>query len=155
MVRDDSSIRRKLSTIQKLEKLGKVDIFSELGPNELLLLANQCEEQAFSPGENIFQEGSPANEIYILVEGDVELTRASGQNAALHEGESFGNLSVLGNQTRLFSARAAVSCDCLKISRESLWEILEDYPAICHGIFRVLANRVVAMLNSPEPAKIK
>jgi CRP/FNR family cyclic AMP-dependent transcriptional regulator len=153
MVRDDSSIRRKLSTIQKLEKLGKVDIFSELGPNELLLLANQCTEQEFSANEMIFEEGSPANEIFILFEGDVELKRVSGQTAVIREGESFGTLSVLGNQPRLFSARAAEPSHCLKLSRENLWEILEDYPAICHGIFRVMANRVAAMLNTVEPVK--
>ena len=147
----DSSIQRKLSTIQKLDRLGKVDIFSELGPNELLLLANQCTEQEFAADEIIFSEGDLAQEIFILFEGAVELRRSSGQTTQIKEGESFGTLSVLGNQPRLFSAVAVERSQCLKLEREILWDILEDYPAICHGIFKVMAQRVGSMLNSLEP----
>ena len=151
----DSSIQRKLSTIQKLDRLGKVDIFSELGPNELLLLANQCTEREFTPNEIIFSEGDLALEIFILFEGAVELRRGSGQAAQIKEGESFGTLSVLGNQPRLFSAVAMERSHCLKLERETLWDILEDYPAICHGIFKVMAQRVGTMLSSLEVDKVK
>ncbi len=154
MIRD-SSIQRKLSTIQKLDRLGKVDIFSELGPNELLLLANQCIEQEFIAHEVIFSEGDLAQEIFILFEGAVELRRGSGQATQIKEGESFGTLSVLGNQPRLFSAVATEQSHCLKLDRETLWDILEDYPAICHGIFKVMAQRVGSMLNSLEADKVK
>ena len=151
----DSSIQRKLSTIQKLEKLGKVDIFSELGPNELLILANQCAEQEFTEGEVIFNEGDVANEIYVLFEGIVELKRGESSAAVIHERESFGTLSVLGNQPRLFTAIAKENCHCLKLERETLWDILEDYPAICHGIFKVTAQRVSNMVSSLETARVK
>jgi hypothetical protein len=151
----DSSIQRKLSTIQKLEKLGKVDIFSELGPNELLILANQCAEQEFNEGEVIFNEGDVANEIFVLFEGIVELKRGESSAAVIHERESFGTLSVLGNQPRLFTAIAKENCHCLKLERETLWDILEDYPAICHGIFKVTAQRVSHMVSSLETARVK
>ena len=146
----DTSIQRKLSTIQKLEKLGRVDIFSELGPNELLLLANQCTEQDFSAGDVIFREGEPSQDVLVLLEGVVELRRSSGQSSMVKERESFGVLSVLGNQPRLFSAIAKEDCQCLKLAREVLWEILEDYPPLSHGIFKMLAQRLGTMLQSVE-----
>jgi CRP/FNR family transcriptional regulator, cyclic AMP receptor protein len=151
----DSSIQRKLSTIQKLEKLGKVDIFSELGPNELLILANRCTEQEFEEEDVIFSEGDPANEIYVLFEGMVELRRGSSSATVVKERESFGTLSVLGNQPRLFRAVAKENCHCLKLDRETLWDILEDYPAICQGIFKVMALRVGSMISSLEAAQVK
>jgi ATP/ADP translocase len=143
----DSSIQRKLSTIQKIEKLGRVDIFSELGPNELLLLANRCTDQEFSGGEVIFSEGDPGDELFILSEGSVELRRGSLPAVTIQERESFGTLSVLGNQPRLFTAVARENCHCLKLERELLWDILEDYPAICHGIFKVTAQRMANVLS--------
>ncbi len=150
---ENTSAQRKLSTIQRLEKLGNVDIFQELGPNELLLLANQCTEQQFQSGEVIFNEGDEANEIYILFGGAVELRRASGKAAILKTGESFGTLSVLGDQRRLFSAVALDPCHCLKLDRENLWDILEDYPSICHGIFKVMAHRLETMIQSLEAGR--
>jgi CRP-like cAMP-binding protein len=152
---EDSSIQRKLSTIQKLEKLGRVDIFSQLGSNELLLLANHCTEQDFASNDIIFSEGDSAQEIFILFEGAVELRRSSGQATVIKESESFGTLSVLGGQPRLFTAVALEECHCLKLDRESLWDILEDYPAICHGIFKVMAQRVGNMISSLEETRLK
>jgi len=141
------SLVRKLTTIQKIDKLGKVDIFSQLGPNELLLLSNQCAEEEFPAGKMIFHEGDPAQEIYILLEGSVELTHGGGQLSLVREGESFGTLSVLGEQPRLFTAIAVETSICLKIDRDSFWDILEDYPVICQGIFKILAQRVSTMVN--------
>jgi HEAT repeat protein len=148
----DSSIQRKLSTIQRLEKLGKVDIFSELGPNELLILANQCTEQEFKEGDIVFQEGDVANEICVLVQGMIELQRGGATAMIIKEHESFGTMSVLGSQPRLFTAIAKEDCHCLKLEREALWDILEDYPTICHGIFKIMAQRVTHMIKSLESA---
>ena len=144
----DSSIQRKLSTIQKLETLSKVDIFSGLGPTELLFLANQCIEQDFEPGDLVFTEGDLANEIYVLMEGTVELKKSSGQTAIVKEREAYGTLSALGNQPRMFTATARERCYCLKLGIDAVWEILEDYPAICHGIFKVMAQRMNEIMTS-------
>ena len=150
----DTSIQRKLSTIQKLEHLGRVDVFSDLGPNELLLLSNQCTEQDFAAGDVIFTEGEPASDIYALLDGSVELRRSSGQSTIIQERQTFGILSVLGNQPRMFSAVAKEDCQCLKLERDALWDIMEDYPALAHGIFKVMAQRVGSLLT-PAEATIK
>ncbi len=136
-----------LTTLQKLENLGKVDIFSRLGPYELLVLANQSIEVEFQPGQSIFVEGEIAQEIFSLVSGSVELRRASGYVELVKPGESFGTLAVLTHQPRLFSARALEHCLCLKLDRESFWEILEDYPAVCQGIFEVLVHRIQTLID--------
>lgn len=141
------TLQRKLTTIQKLEILGRVDMFSELGPNELLLLANQCVEAEFDEDDVIFSEGETARDIYVLASGAVELTRNGGPNAELKEGQSFGTLSVLGDQPRFFTAKALERSLCLKIERETFWEILEDYPAICQGIFKMMAARFGSMIG--------
>jgi len=138
---------RPLTTIQKMENLGKTDIFSRLGPHELLLLADQSEEVEFQPNQSIFTEGEVARDIFSLVGGSVELRRASGHVELVKPGESFGTLEVLTHQPRLFSARALEPCFCLKLDRESFWEILEDYPAVCQGIFEVLVNRIQALMD--------
>ncbi|HWP45614.1 MAG TPA: HEAT repeat domain-containing protein [Candidatus Limnocylindrales bacterium] len=136
-----------LTTIQKLESLGKTDIFSRLGPHELLLLSNESEEVEFQPGQVIFTEGEVAQEIFSLVSGNVELHRTSGHVELVKPGESFGTLEVLTRQPRLFSARALEHCLCLKLDRESFWEILEDYPAVSQGIFEVLVHRIQVLTD--------
>ncbi|MGH9342119.1 MAG: cyclic nucleotide-binding domain-containing protein [Acidobacteriota bacterium] len=135
--------KRRLTTIQKIENLGKVDIFSRLGPNELLLIANQSEEVEYQEGDVIYKEGDLALEIFSLVEGTLELQRASGESQVVRAGESFGTLSVLSGHPRLHSARTLQPCICLKVGRESFWEIIEDYPEVSRGIFQVLVQRIL------------
>ena len=146
---NNPDLDRKLSTIQKLERLGKVNIFSDAGPTELLLLAKHCTEEQYAAGQTIFAEGDPANEIVMSVDGHVELIDTHGGSETLGPGQSFGELSVLGDHAHLFSAKAKERLLCLKISRESFWKIIEDHPLICKGIFRVMARR--ERLSSSPP----
>lgn len=140
-------IQRKLSSIQRIQKLGTIDIFSELGPPELLLLSNNCMEQELHDGDLIFSEGDAAEEIYFLIEGNVEIKQSSGFMKTLKPGESFGALSVLGNQPRLFTAMAINDCMCLKLKRESLRDIMDDYPVVSYNILRIMARKVADLIR--------
>ncbi len=134
--------REKLTTIQKLEHLSKVDIFSQMGPQELLILANQCNQIDLDGNRVIFREGERASEIFALVQGNVELWRANGHTTSVAPNQSFGTLSVLSDQPHIFTAKTLEPSMCLTIDRDSLWDILEDYPTMTQGIFKILAVRM-------------
>lgn len=131
----------KLTTIQKIQTLGKIDVFSSLGPQELLLLANCSEETEFQPGQIIYSEGEPAHNIFALVSGKVEI-QTGKHSRRIQSGESFGTVSVLSNQSRFSTVTAVERCNCLKIDGHSLWEILEEYPTIARNVFRIWAQRI-------------
>src|SRR5439155_14850937 len=118
-------MREKLTTIQKLEYLNHVDIFTRLGPQELLLLANQSTQCDFQEGEIVYKEGEPGDDLYILAKGSVELKRRNGRASSVNAGQTFSTLSVVSDQPRLFTATALTPCLCLKISKNAFWEILE------------------------------
>ena len=98
--------QQKLNTIQKLENLSKVDIFARVGPQELLLLANQCIQADFEINDVIFREGERARDMFALVQGKIELSRANGHRTAVTPGESFGTLSVLSDAAHLYRENA-------------------------------------------------
>jgi ATP:ADP antiporter, AAA family len=138
----DSIQSHPVSTVQKLEDLSKVDIFSKLGTQELLLLAGQANQVEFDPDQVIFREGEQAKEIYTLISGLIELRRSSEPVGFIRAGESFGTMELLTDQIRLCSAHSLEKCSCLKIDRDVLWEILEDYPSVCRGIIQVLVQQI-------------
>lgn len=155
---ENSDVLRKLSTIEKLEKLSTIDIFSELGPNELLLFAKQCAEEEFPAGTAIVSQGDPAKEIIMLIAGRVKLYRDSSRLLTIHPGQSFGELSVLAGHPHLFSAKTTEPSVCLKLTAESFWVISEDHPEICKAIFKIIAERASHLLVSkdvPQESNVK
>jgi ATP:ADP antiporter, AAA family len=131
-----------LTMIEKMENLAKIDLFSRLSAAELLLLGEVATEVEFQPDDIIFKEGDPAEEIYSLLQGRVELRRGSEFIREIGPGESFGTLGVLSNQNRTTTATVLEHAKCLKIHGDTFWEILEDYTPVCHGVIEVLANRI-------------
>jgi trk system potassium uptake protein TrkA len=136
-----------LTTIQKLESLSKVDIFSRLGPHELLLLANSSAVQDYPTGEVIYREGETAHHIYNLINGRVELRREPDQIEEIRPGGSFGALAVLSGQPRFFTAQVTEPARCIKVEREAFWEMVEDYPSAARAIFEVLSGQILTMMG--------
>ena len=139
-----------LTTIQKLEYLSRLDIFAGLGPQELLLIAYQCTEAVFQPGQVIIQEGGKADVIYLLIEGELERLRANRSLEPMMPGESFGVLAGLSGTEHFFSVRAVTKSLCLQIRPDGFQEILEDYPVMALGIFRVIRHKMQSMLTRIE-----
>ena len=147
-------LQKKLTTIQRLEHLNKIDIFAQLGPQELLSIANHCEQVEYAAGDTIFNEGDKGSEVFALISGSVELFRNGIQVARVKLGESFGTLSVLSDQPRLVSARATENSLCLKIESQSFWELLEDYPAMTQSVLKLLAQRIRVLAEPAQPTKV-
>ncbi|HET6267385.1 MAG TPA: cyclic nucleotide-binding domain-containing protein, partial [Acidobacteriota bacterium] len=139
-----------LTTIQKLEYLSRLDIFAGLGPQELLLIAYQCTEAVFEPGQMIIQEGDKADEIYLLIEGELERLRSDRSLEPMMPGESFGVLAGLSGTVHFYSVRAVTKSLCLQIRPDGFQEILEDYPVMALGIFRVMRQKMQTMLSRIE-----
>jgi len=148
-----STEHNSLTTIQKLESLSKVDIFSRLGPHELLLLANSSAVQDYPADEVIYREGESSHHIYTLVKGRVQLRREPDQLEEVRPGGSFGALTVLSGHPRFFTAQVIEPARCIKVEREAFWEMVEDYPSAARAIFEVLSGQILTMMNRMSTEK--
>jgi len=84
------------------EIIERFDSFSSLKDDEIRALAILAVENRYSAGESIFHEGDPATNLYLLLEGRVEMTmntNADGSRRAavitLGPGEVFGWSSLV------------------------------------------------------------
>jgi len=62
---------QRTSTIVNLLK--QSDIFYQLTPTQLELVANLCQEVVFNAGDTIFQENSGNKELYVSAQGEVDI----------------------------------------------------------------------------------
>jgi CRP/FNR family cyclic AMP-dependent transcriptional regulator len=82
-----------------------VAIFHDLDDDELAQLADVCRVEKFVSGEYVFREGETGNRLYLIVEGEVRISRnvpGSGEEAlaVLKPGAIFGEMSVFDRSER-------------------------------------------------------
>ena len=103
--------------------LEAVPYFAGMGENFITAVAVKLEAIALSPGEMVTAGGVPADTLYFVADGIVS---SNGMMASI--GYHFGEEVVLASGTQRFPVRAVTFCSLHTLSRESLMEVLGDFP---------------------------
>lgn len=92
--------------------------------------------QVYSPGDYVCRKGDIGKEMYIIQKGSLQVVSDDGQKVfvTLKEGAFFGEISILnipgskiGNR-RSANVRSVGYSDLLRLTKNDLWQALEDYP---------------------------
>lgn len=140
------------------------DIFYQLTPIQLEMVANLCNEVTFQDGELIFEENSASKELYIIAEGEVEILldpsiiqasdKSSHQDAViatLRKGQSFGEVALVDEGLRSASCRAAHSdTRLLVIERDRLIMLCETYPQLGYRLMYNLAADLAMKIRNTD-----
>lgn len=104
-------------------------------------------QRTLSPGETVFDEGDPGDQIYVIQSGEVELLRetASKQRvvARVGPGDFFGELGVVLGEPRTSRAVAVNTTRLIALDRETLEAMCLDQPEIAIRMIRVLVSRLI------------
>jgi CRP/FNR family cyclic AMP-dependent transcriptional regulator len=142
-----------------LDQSAKVDLLREQGLSaaELRLLATYSREERFGPDTLIFGEGEQGDKLYIVVDGQVRISRhmqGMGEEALtiLGRGEVFGEMALIDAEPRSADARAHTSgCTVFAVDRHRVEEVLEMDPDAAHQFLsllcQILCRRIRAMTD--------
>ncbi len=109
----------------------------------LALLMRSGEAESFAAGAKIFDEGDPADKVYLVKSGEVELT--TGANHVLEivgQGGLFGEMAVIERDTRSATAVAQSDCELVTIDRRRFWFLVQETPYFAEIVMRVMADRL-------------
>ncbi len=133
------------------ELLKQVMIFRDLDDAELAQVAEVCKEERFVSGEFIFHEGEHGNRLYLIVSGEVRISRdvpGSGEEAlaVLKPGALFGEMAVFDRSERSTHAISNGGTTVLTISRTD-FEMLLDFNRemaykVLWAVVRLLSTRL-------------
>lgn len=118
-----------------------------LFPQEWQALLGLGREQAFEPGKLIFAEGSPAQHLYVVSAGLVEILKEEGQGeplrlAILSEGMLFGEGALFASSSRSSSAVAFRDTAIVSIPNEAALAFLERNQAFALVLYQALSERL-------------
>ena len=95
-----------LETESRITALEQICFFRDLSYQEMLQIMPITFEKTVEAGVEIIHEGDEGEELYILVEGECEVTNSGVRIAKLVSGSSFGELSLVDSQPRSATVRA-------------------------------------------------
>ncbi len=138
---------RTLGTMDRILFLRQVPLFNHLTPEDLQQIAEVATERVFNPSDYLCREGEMGDELFVIVEGQVKITKGSnGEERALRTlktGEHIGELAILREQPRSASVAAdGSSVRALAIRGAALKSILRDRPEVAMAMLASLAQRM-------------
>ncbi len=130
------------------QTLGRVHLFRNLPEEQLQMLESAAERMLFQAGEAIFHHGDPADWLYIVEEGAVDIVLPSeGEEivlASFAPGSFFGELGLFDQQPRNATARAAADARIVAVPAGAISRMIDEYPAAARHFLRVVAQRLRA-----------
>ncbi len=130
-----------------VETLKKSEIFSSLKDKELKSIGELFEILKFNNNDTVFNEGDPSDKFYILAEGNVKIMKHSiaGKDIILEimsPGDVFGGVAVLDNKPYPASAQAMEPSSLIRISRQNLFQLMEEYPILKLEIVKYFSDKL-------------
>jgi signal transduction histidine kinase len=126
-------------------ELQKHPLFAGLSPEESSCL-DQGEAITLAAGEFVIKEGDPGLYFYVILEGEIRVTKTYGNQKvvmAVHTaGKFFGEVSILLDMPYFVDGQARTPCRLLKYSRDQFWSLMRMCPSASKEILRTMAARL-------------
>ena len=135
--------------VSRLFLLEQVDIFEGISVDDLTAIASIATETKFESGQVIYREGDRGDSMFVIVEGEVMLTKNGQPVLHLLERETLGQVSFLDRGPRPVTAQIAGASPArlLVIDRSALMDLLSDRPGLMHALFAHLAQRLRTLID--------
>jgi CRP/FNR family transcriptional regulator, cyclic AMP receptor protein len=131
--------------------LRAIGLFGALSDEVLAHLSSTLSVTTPSAGDTVFREGDEARDMYVVVNGEMEVLRRSRRGidarvAMLGPGDWFGEMSIVDVQPRSATVRALAPSRLLRITAADLDALyrydLKSYAIIVLNLARELSRRL-------------
>jgi CRP/FNR family cyclic AMP-dependent transcriptional regulator len=143
--------------------LKQADIFYQLTPAQLEMVAGLCQECTYALGEIILEEGASSKELYVISHGEVEILvnpaivggpgspKEMVTIAVLRRGQSFGEIALVDEGGRSATVRAAQKgTRLLTLARERVLKLCETYPELGYRLMYNLAADLALKIRNTD-----
>jgi CRP-like cAMP-binding protein len=124
----------------------RVKAFQGLSPAEIGEVLSHAEKCSFDPDMLIVKEGSGGMYMYIIIDGEASVFKRGRNNdvelARLGPTDSFGEMSLVDNETRSASVKALTPCVLVRLDEKAIDARPEIGVKVYRNICRVLAERL-------------
>ncbi len=142
--------------------LKNIKLFSDLSQEELDIIAKSLKLVHFKANDIIFEEDSSGNELFLLFEGQVCISKKTSfidQQIDINKTlislnakdyPFFGEVGLLGKQLRTATVRATTDCKLFSISHDDFVKIIKDHHHIGMVILWEISQKLAQILEKND-----
>ena len=144
-----------MNLVERIAYLRKTITFVGSGLESLADLARECQEERIPAGDVLWREGNLGESFLMVVWGVVEGRSSDGFVNRFGPGDSTGFLDAMSGSGRWYEARAETELVVLRLSTESLLDVLEDHFDVALGLIRVMADGMIYAMETAAHAALE
>jgi len=130
-----------LNMVEKVMALEAVELLRNLSPQQLARIASIAREVQYPPDKLILDPAQPAQALYVIVDGAVEIRRKDEILLTARQNEVLGAWALFDEDLLQVSARTIEDTKLLRIAREDFYDLLSDNAEITAALFSTLVKR--------------
>jgi CRP-like cAMP-binding protein len=131
-----------LTIMEKVDLLQNAELFCQVPTESLARVAAISQEETFEARQVLYNENEAADEMFVLLDGEVTLTATGREERRLKECQVAGALSLFADQPQAETARASQPSRTLRLSQQDLLDVMAEDFQITRGILRALAAAI-------------
>ncbi len=112
---------------------------------KLDLFATESNPRVCEAGETIFRAYDMGAEMYVVLEGEVDLAIGPNVVETLGPGEPFGEMALIDQAPRVATATAKTRCTLAVLSEKRFLFMVQTAPHFALQIMKVMADRLRKM----------
>jgi len=133
---------RTMAADEKLKLLKTVPLFASCDAREVERLGMLIEEVDIPAGRVLFNQGDIAQELFIVVSGQVRVERNGQVLAVRGPGEFFGEIALVAEGPRTATATCITDCRLLVLVHRDFHTVMDEFPGLKMRVLETLAKRV-------------
>jgi CRP-like cAMP-binding protein len=122
--------------------LKDVALFESLSNAQLAEVARLAERTDVPEGKALFNQGEPADCLYLIRKGKVRVITNSQEVARLGVGECTGEMAVLAGTERSATIETMEPCQLLRFDADDFLALLDTYPEIQRALLKSMVLRL-------------
>ena len=133
----------------KADALRRAPLFQNLSRSDLVELAKRTEDLEVEEGKVLAREGDLGSEFFVVVDGEVAVTKDGRELRRLSAGDFFGEIALIWDSPRrTATVTAATPLRFFVLTRQAFRSLIDRHPDIESRVLEALEERVGATEGS-------
>ena len=110
--------------------------------NPAELFRQETDTLQLAPGDFLFREGDKGENMYVLLEGEIEILLGDFVLETVGQGALIGEMALIHDNPRTASVVAKTPCRLAKIDRRRFHFLVQQTPHFATHVMKTLADRL-------------
>jgi CRP-like cAMP-binding protein len=134
---------------RKVQALRRTALFSDLSKKELSALARMSDDMEVEAGTVLTREGETGREFFVIVDGQVEVTRNGKRVKRTGGDDFFGEIALIEDIPRTATVTAKTPLRLFVLTSRDFRHLVKESPSVESKVLRSLARRLLENCSDP------